>query len=139
MDAIQVVAIVVSVLLLLLVLDLVRRQKLTEEYSFVWIICALALLVLSIFRRALDRIALALGIYYPPAALLIVLILFVFLASISFSMVVSRQRQRIERLVEDAALLEARVRELGASIAAQRSIGESTREIVDRPPSSVAR
>ena len=40
------------------------------------------------------------------------LILFVFLASVSFSVVVSRQRQQIERLIEDAALLEAEVREM---------------------------
>jgi hypothetical protein len=113
MDLVQLVAILVSVVALFVVLDLVRRKKLTEEYSFVWIVCALALLGLSIARRLLDRVALSLGIHYPPAALLLVLILFVFLASVSFSVVVSRQRQQIERLTEDLALLEGRTREIG--------------------------
>ena len=108
----QIIAIVTSILLLALVIELVRRKKLTEEYSFVWIVCSLALLMLSIGRRLLDVVALSLGIYYPPAALILVVILFVFVASLSFSVVVSRQRQQIERLIEDAALLEARVREL---------------------------
>ncbi len=112
MDFLQIAAVSISLLLLVVVLDLVRRQKLTEEYSFIWILCAVALLGFSIARRLLDRIALAIGIYYPPAALLLVLILFVFLASVSFSVVVSRQRQQIERLIEDAALLEAEVREM---------------------------
>ena len=111
-NPVQVLAIVTSILLLLLVIELVRRKKLTEEYSFVWIVCSLALLMLSIGRRLLDVVALSLGIYYPPAALILVVILFVFVASLSFSVVVSRQRQQIERLIEDAALLEARVREL---------------------------
>jgi cytochrome c oxidase subunit IV len=67
------------------VLELVRRKKLTEEYSFVWLVCALALLVVALGRRLfLDRVALAMGIYYPPAALLLVLIFFVFVASLSF-------------------------------------------------------
>ena len=113
-DNVQLTALVVSVLLLAYVLDLVRRKKLSEEYSFVWILCAVALIVLSLARRSLDRIAVSFGIYYPPAALLLVLGLFVFVASVSFSVVVSRQRQQIEALIEDAALLEAQVRELRA-------------------------
>ncbi len=35
-----------------------------------------------------------------------------FLASVSFSVVVSRQCRQIERLIEDAALLEAEMREV---------------------------
>jgi hypothetical protein len=112
MDTVQFTAIVISVLLLAYVLDLVRRKKLTEEYSFVWILCAVALIVLALARRPLDRLAVWFGIYYPPAALLLVIGLFVFVASVSFSVVVSRQRQQIESLIEDAALLEAQVREL---------------------------
>jgi hypothetical protein len=111
-DLIQVLAVTVSVLLFGLVLELVRRKKLSEEYSFIWIICALALLGLSVGRRLLDSVALAVGIYYPPAALILVLIFFVFVASLSFSVVVSRHRRQVERLIEDTALLEARVREL---------------------------
>jgi hypothetical protein len=114
-DPVQIIAVVVSTVLLLLVLDLVRRKKLTEEYSFVWIVCALALLGLSVGRRLLDTVALALGIYYAPAVLLLVLIFFVFVASLSFSVVVSRQRQQIDRLMEDVAILDAQVRELHGS------------------------
>jgi hypothetical protein len=114
---VQIAAITVSALLLFGVLELVRRKKLTEEYSFVWIVCAIALLVLSFARQFLERVALAAGIYYPPAALLLVLILFVFIASVSFSVVISRQRQQIERLIEDAALADERIRELQSAAA----------------------
>ena len=112
-EPVQIIGVLASLFLLGLVLELVRRKKLTEEYSFVWLVCALALLVVALGRRLfLDRVALAMGIYYPPAALLLVLIFFVFVASLSFSVVVSRQRQQIERLIEEAALLDARLREL---------------------------
>lgn len=111
-EPIQILAIGASLFLLVLVLELVRRKHLSEEYSFIWIVCALALLGLSLARRMLDAIALTLGIFYPPAALLLALIFFVFIASVSFSVVVSRHRRQIERLIEDAALLENQVREL---------------------------
>ena len=114
MEPVEVVAIGTSVTLLGLVIELVRRKKLSEEYSFIWIGCAVALLGSALGRSILDRVAVALGIHYPPAALLLVLILFVFVVSLSFSVVVSRQRQQIERLIEDSALLEARMREFAA-------------------------
>ena len=114
-DRIQIVSLTVSVLLLLVVFELVRRRKLTEEYSFLWILCALALVLLSVRRQILDATARWLGVYYPPAVLLMVLILMVFVASLCFSVIVSRQRQQIERLIEETAILAAEIRELRRS------------------------
>jgi len=111
-DRVQVVSLAVSVLLLLVVFELVRRRKLTEEYSFLWILCALALVLLSVRRQILDATARWLGVYYPPAVLLMVLILMVFVASLCFSVIVSRQRQQIERLIEETAILAGEIREL---------------------------
>jgi hypothetical protein len=113
-DPVQLVSIAVSAGLLGLVVELVRRRRLTEEYSFLWIGCACALLALSLWRNVLDLTAAMLGVHYPPAVLLLVLTFFVVLASLYFSVVVSRQRQQIERLVEDVALLDADVRSLKA-------------------------
>ena len=106
----QIGAVIVSGSLLLLVVDLVRRRKLTEEYSFIWILCAVALLVMSLWRDILHVTARWLGVYYPPAVLLLVLIFFVFIASLYFSVVISGQRRQIERLVEEVALLDQRLR-----------------------------
>jgi len=109
---IQIVALTVSVLLLLLVLELVRRRKLTEEYSFLWIGCSLALLLVATKRDVLDVTAHWLGVYYPPIVLLLILIVMVFAASLWFSVIVSGQRRQIERLIEETAILTAEMREL---------------------------
>jgi hypothetical protein len=113
-DVVQLVSICVSAGLLVAVIELVRRRTLTEEYSFIWIICASALLGLSLWRNVLELAASALGVHYPPAVLLLVLTLFVVIVSLYFSVVVSRQRKQIERLVEEMALLDAEVRGLKA-------------------------
>jgi len=109
---VQIAAIVVSAALLAIVLELVRRRVLTEEYSFLWIVFSLALLGLSIWRNILHAMARWLGIFYPPALLLLLLIFFVFVASLYFSVVISRQRAQIERLIEDQAILAAELREV---------------------------
>ena len=119
-DAVQVVAITVSTFLLALVLELVRRRRLSEEYSFIWIVCAAALLILAVARRSVDRLALWLGIYYPPALLILVLFLFVFVASLYFSLVISQQREQIERLIEEVAILTALVGENTARLRSMR-------------------
>src|SRR4029078_5193653 len=91
---------------------LVRRAQLTEEYSFIWIACAIALLVLSLWRNLLDLAASALGVHYPPALLLLAVTFFVVIVSLYFSVIVSRHRKQIERLVQEVALLDAEVRTL---------------------------
>lgn len=111
-DIVQLVSIVVSGGLLVTVIELVRRGRLTEEYSFIWIASAAALLVLSLWRNLLDLAASALGVHYPPAVLLLVLTFFVVIVSLYFSVVVSRHRKEIEKLVEEVALLEADIRAL---------------------------
>lgn len=116
-NPIQVIAVAVSLALVLLVVELVRRGKLTEEYSLIWLVCGGALLVLSLWKNILDVSARWLGIYYPPAVLLLVVVFFGFVASLYFSVVISGQRRRIERLVEEAALTDARLRQLEAETA----------------------
>jgi hypothetical protein len=114
-DLVQLVSVAVSAALLVTIIELVRRGRLTEDYSFIWIVCAVALLVLSVWRNLLDLAASALGVHYPPAVLLLVLTFFVVIASLYFSVVVSRHRKDIEKLVEELALLEAEVRALRES------------------------
>lgn len=113
MDNVQILSIAISGLLLLLVLELVRRRKLTEEYSFIWLACALLLFLLSIWREMLHVVARWMGIYYPPIVLLLTLIFFVFVALLYFSVVISAQREQIEHLVVEVALLTDRLRRSG--------------------------
>jgi hypothetical protein len=115
-DPVQLISIAVSAALVVTIVELVRRGRLTEEYSFIWIVCAVALFVLSLWRNLLDRAASVLGVHYPPALLLLVLTFFVVIVSLYFSVVVSRHRKDIEKLVEEVALLEEQVRALRGGI-----------------------
>jgi hypothetical protein len=109
---IQVIAIVVSVAFLLTVLELVRRRKLIEEYSFIWIVIALLLLAVSIWREFLDTVARELGIYAPTNALLVALTGGVLVALLGVSVILSRQRRQIDQLIEETSILSAELRDL---------------------------
>src|SRR4029079_11163796 len=79
-DRIGLLGAAISVLLLIVVLELVRRRRLTAEYSFVWILASLALFGLSFPRPLIAMAAEWLGVYYPPAVLLLALLTLVFAA-----------------------------------------------------------
>jgi hypothetical protein len=111
-DRIQVLAIAVSVAFLILVLELVRRRKLVEEYSFLWIVVAVIVLAVSIWRQLLHTAARDLGVHDPPNVLLIALTAAVLFALLGVSLILSRQRRQIERLIEDTSILSAEVRDL---------------------------
>src|SRR5262249_26572433 len=113
-DRIQLELLAASGLLLVVVLELVRGRKLTEEYSFLWIFAALALLVVSMRQDMLRLAARWIGVSDPPAVLLVGLGATVFIASLCLSVIVSRQRQQIERLIEETAILSAELRDLRA-------------------------
>lgn len=117
-DRVQLVAIGVSLGLLLLVLELVRRRRLVEEYALLWLLGAAGMLVLSVWRGLLDAAARLLGVFYPPSLLLMVLAVAAFVVLLWFSVVLSRQRRQVERLMEETAVLSAELRELRAAVPA---------------------
>jgi hypothetical protein len=111
-DRVQILAVAASIMLLLVVLELVRRRRLVEEYSLLWVLAALALIGVSLRRDLLDSTARWLNVYYPPAVLVLLLIFIVFVASLCFSVILSRQQQQIEKLIDETAILSAEIREL---------------------------
>ena len=115
-DRVQVVALACSVLLLLLVLELVRRRRLTEEYSALWIVLAVSLIGISLRRDVLDSAAKWLGVYYPPAVLVLMLVAIISVAALSFSVILSRHQRQIDRLIEENAIMGAELRELRSNL-----------------------
>ena len=127
-DRVQILAITASVVLLLVVLELVRRRRLVEEYSLLWVLAALALIGVSLRRDVLDSTARWLNVHYPPAVLVLLLIFIVFVASLCFSVILSRQQQQIERLIDETAILSAEIRELRKTRAETADSPEPTPE-----------
>jgi hypothetical protein len=115
-DRLQLLAIGVSAGFLILVLDLVRRRKLVEEYSFLWIVVAALVLAVSIWRELLHTAARDLGVHDPPNVLLIALTAAVLFALLGVSLILSRQRRQIERLIEDTSILSAEVKDLRSRV-----------------------
>jgi hypothetical protein len=107
---IQIVAIIGAAAMLMCVLELVRRRRLLERYALLWLLSALVLLGLAIWRGLLKTISDAIGVAYPPNALFFIAFAFILLLLLHFSVAVSRLSDQSKVLAQRLALLEERVR-----------------------------
>lgn len=111
-NRIQVFSIIGSLLLFIFILKLVKRKKLKEEYSLLWLGFGFIFIALSIFKPLLALVANTLGILYAPAALLLILVLSAFFILIQFSIVISRLADGNKNLIQEVGILKAELKKL---------------------------
>ena len=103
---IQIVAIIFSLGIFVGIVDLIRRRMLKEQYAILWLISAIVLLILSVWRQLLDRIAYVLGVAYAPSLLFLVAFVFLLLIVLHFSVIISNLSEKNKRLSQEIALLK---------------------------------
>jgi len=126
----QLVAVAATVGLLFIVLELVRRRKLLERYALLWLLSALVLLGLAVWRGLLEHVAAALGIFYAPSALFVIAFGFILVLLLHFSIAISRLADQSKVLAQRLALLEERereARELPAAAEAHHAVASEMR------------
>lgn len=105
-------AIICSILFLIFVVLLVRKNKLDEKYSILWIIFSILILVLALNKNILEKISNLLGIYYAPATLFLIGFFFLIIFIIHLSIVITKQNKAIVRLTQKLAILEEKLKNL---------------------------
>lgn len=100
-----------SLLLLLLVLELVRRDLLKERYALLWMAAALAGLTIGVYP---DIIVIFSNLFSFQYLTVLFVLSFVFLLGVvlAFTVVISRLVEHNRRLTQEVALLAHAVREL---------------------------
>jgi len=104
---IQIILGTLSIGLLIFTLELIRKKRLREEYSILWLSTGVATLVFSLapmffLTKFFSRIT---GLFYLSAAVLIIF-LFLLLIVLHFSVVISKLTDRNKDLAQRYALLE---------------------------------
>tara|TARA_R110002072_G_scaffold241027_4_gene399620 strand:- start:44884 stop:45357 length:474 start_codon:yes stop_codon:yes gene_type:complete len=102
----QIVAIAGAIAIVLLVFELVRRRKLREEYSWVWIATAVAIFVLAVNQNLLITLTGWIGAASSASTLFFGAIIFLMGLAVQFSIRLSRLTHRQRTLAQRLALLE---------------------------------
>lgn len=117
-------SIAVTLALLLLVFELVRRKRLSERYAILWLLAATTLFVLATWKGLLTALSHDVGISYPPSALFAVAIGLIAMILLNFSLVVSRLSDQNKILAQRLSLLQHRLEEHDRSPAPQASAAQ---------------
>jgi ABC-type branched-subunit amino acid transport system permease subunit len=99
--------------LLLTTLELIRKRRLREEYSVLWILTAVGVLVSGIYPTVLEWVAMRITLH-PAVLMTFLCVLFLMAILLHYSVVISKHSEREKGLAQEAALLKdeiARLRE----------------------------
>ncbi len=105
MDIVLIVSTLVSSIILISVVELIRRNRLKERYSLIWLFSSIVMLVFSLSRQSLHVAAQLIGIKYPPSLIFLFGLLFLVVINIHFASVISTLSDRNKSLAQELALL----------------------------------
>jgi hypothetical protein len=108
----KMVALIFGIGMLILIIDLVRRRKLREEYSWLWLMTGSGILLLTLWFDLLKWVTHVVGAITPSSTIFLFAFLFLILISLHFSVVISKLTDRDKELAQRYALLESELHEL---------------------------
>lgn len=103
---IYIFAIIFAVLFIGFMINLVKKEKLDEKYSILWLIMASITLIVSIFPEIITSIAAKFNVYYPPSLMFLLAILILVTYIIHITVVITKQNKMIVRLTQEIAILK---------------------------------
>ena len=103
----RILAIVGSLVLLVFIVELVRRRRLKEEYSVLWMLTAATLLLMSIVPSLLTSLTTAIGAVFAASTLFFIALVFVMLMLLHFSVRISNLERSFTALVQELGLMTA--------------------------------
>jgi hypothetical protein len=102
----EITGLILSIALVIFILELVRRRRLLEEYSLLWLFVGVVMVVLAFWKSGLDLVSRLIGIAYPPSTLFLFGLVFIIVLLLHFSTVISQLTEQNKTLAQKIAILE---------------------------------
>jgi len=108
----QVFAGVLAAAMVVLILWMIRRDRLPVSHSLWWLTVSVMIALLGLMPGLLDGLARMVGIAYPPSLLFVLAILTLLIKVLLEDLELTTNRRRLLRLAQKTAILEEEVRQL---------------------------
>ena len=103
----RVLAALISLALVVIVLALVRRRVLREEYTPIWLMVAFGIALLSLFNPLLTWLTRALGAWTPSSAIFFLGQVFLVAICLNYAVRLSGLVLQVKNLSQEVAILRA--------------------------------
>ncbi|MEV4599406.1 DUF2304 domain-containing protein [Amycolatopsis sp. NPDC049253] len=139
----RVLSIVIACLVLLVVIEMMRRRKLREKYAGIWLVLAIGVVVLAVVPSAAQFLARATGVETPSNLVFFLAGVVLALVALHLSTEVGHLEEEVRTAVEETALLRCELedtkRELAARIEALEAKTATPDDVKGLPEVSAAR
>ncbi|GAB4043305.1 DUF2304 domain-containing protein [Spirosoma litoris] len=113
---IQIISLLGAAIFMVMIFRLIVQGRLREEYSIIWILCTVILIVFAIWRKGLEQISLLLGVYYPPSLIFLAAIFAIIVFLVHLSVVNSKLQNQIKNLSQEMAMMKKELSDIRAGM-----------------------
>jgi len=103
----KIFALIAAIALCIFIVEMVRRRKLREEYSWLWLLTGFGIIVLVLWYDLLVFITKMIGAVLPTTTLFIFGLLFLLLIALHYSVKISTLTDQVRKLAQELAILKA--------------------------------
>ncbi|MDY6972042.1 MAG: DUF2304 domain-containing protein [Thermodesulfobacteriota bacterium] len=113
----KIVAILIAVAIFTIIIELVRRRRLREEYSWLWLVTGFIIILMTVKYELLLGITNLIGAVLPVSTLFFFSIIFLILLCLQFSVRISRLTDRLKNVTQELTILKAEMDEIKSTMA----------------------
>lgn len=106
---------IASIFMIILVIELVRRRKIREEYSVLWILTAVTIFALTWWDGLLKFFTKIIGAVMNSSTIFFFGITFLGAMCLHFSIKISLLTNQVKELTQEVAILRAEIEESGGN------------------------
>ena len=107
----QIFALIVGIAISIFIVEMVRRRKLREEYSWLWLLTGFGIVVLAVWYDLLVFITELIGAVLPTTTLFVFGLLFLLLIALHYSVKISSLTDQVRKLAQKIAILQSELDE----------------------------
>ncbi len=102
----KVFALIIGAGLFLVIIEMVRRRRLAEEYSFLWLLTGLGIVVLVLWYDLLEWLTRFIGAVASTTTLFIFGFIFLILINLHYSVKITKLSKQLKALSQKIAISE---------------------------------
>ena len=107
----KIFALIAAIALCIFIVEMVRRRKLREEYSWLWLLTGFGVIALVLWYDLLVFITEMIGAALPTTTLFIFGLLFLLLIALHYSVKISSLTDQVRKLAQKIAILQSELDE----------------------------
>lgn len=101
--------ILIGIVIILYIIKAVMDKNFDIYESIFWIVATIGIILLALFPKSLDIIAIKLGISYSPSLVFLIASAFLLLINFRHTRILAKQKQRTIELIQKVAILEQKL------------------------------